>query len=85
MRALRAALGVGAAGCLLSLPVVAADPFTDALQAAYAPYRAALFRTSGKSQPEAGQATIQAQRLVDANETLEPRPDGRAAQRRAGW
>ena len=34
---------------------MAADPVTDAMQAAYAPYRAALFRTNGKSQPEAEQ------------------------------
>ena len=31
------------------------------MQAAYAPYRAALFRTNGKSQPEARQAIAQAQ------------------------
>jgi len=49
------------AACLLALPAVAADAFTDAMQAAYAPYRAALFRTNGKSQPEAEQATAQAQ------------------------
>jgi hypothetical protein len=34
---------------------------TDAVQAAYGPYRAALFRTNGKSQPEAQQAIAQAQ------------------------
>jgi hypothetical protein len=38
----------------------AADVVTDAMQAAYAPYRAALFRTNGKSQPEAMQAIEQA-------------------------
>ena len=39
----------------------AADVATDAIQSAYAPYRAALFRTNGKSQPEAQQALAQAQ------------------------
>jgi hypothetical protein len=39
----------------------AADPVTDALQKAYAPYRAALYKTNGKSQPEAQQAITQAQ------------------------
>ena len=40
----------------------AADPFTDASQKAYAPYRAALFKTNATSQPEAQQALEQAQR-----------------------
>ena len=40
----------------------AADPFTDDMQAAYAPYRAALFRTNGKSQPESERALADAQR-----------------------
>lgn len=44
----------------LTAPVHAADVVTDAIQAAYAPYRAALFRTNGKSQPEAQQAVDQA-------------------------
>jgi hypothetical protein len=39
----------------------AGDAVTDALQEAYAPYRVALFRTSGKSQDEAQQAVAQAQ------------------------
>ena len=39
----------------------AADPVTDALQQAYAPYRSALYKTNGKSQPEAQQAITQAQ------------------------
>jgi hypothetical protein len=45
----------------LSFPAYAADVVTDAMQAAYGPYRAALFRTNGKSQPEAQQAISQAQ------------------------
>lgn len=39
----------------------AADPFTDAAQKAYAPYRAALFKTNSNSQAEAQQAMQQAQ------------------------
>jgi hypothetical protein len=39
----------------------AADPVTDAMQAAYAPYRAALFKTNSASQAEAQQAISQAQ------------------------
>lgn len=50
----------------LTGPAFAADAVTDALQAAYAPYRAALFRTSGKSQPEAQQAMAQAQQAWKA-------------------
>lgn len=40
----------------------AADPVTDAMQAANAPYRMALYKTNGKSQEEAQQALIQAQK-----------------------
>jgi hypothetical protein len=43
----------------------AADPVTEAMQAANAPYRMALFKTNGKSQPEALQATTQAQQAWD--------------------
>lgn len=43
----------------------AADPVTDAMQAAYAPYRMALFKTNGKSQAEAQQALTQAQQAWD--------------------
>ena len=50
-----------AAGLLASLPALGADPVTDAMQAAYAPYRAALFRTNSKSQPESEQAISQTQ------------------------
>lgn len=45
----------------LSFPAFAADVVTDAMQAAYGPYRAALFRTNGKSQPEAQKAIDQTQ------------------------
>ena len=40
----------------------AADAVTDAMQAAYAPYRAALFRTNSKAQAESEQAIARAQR-----------------------
>jgi len=41
---------------LLGAPARAADPATDAMQAAYAPYRTALFRTNSKAQTESEQA-----------------------------
>jgi hypothetical protein len=45
----------------LGVAAQAADLATEAMQAAYAPYRAALFRTNSNSQPEARQAIAQAQ------------------------
>jgi hypothetical protein len=51
---------IAAASCL-ALSAIAADPATDAMQAAYAPYRSALFRTNGKVQADAEQAIAQAQ------------------------
>lgn len=39
----------------------AADPVTDLMQAANAPYRMALYKTNGKAQDEAQQALLQAQ------------------------
>ncbi len=50
--------------CLLAwnATAFAADALTDAMTAAYAPYRAALFKTNGQSQPEAEQAIVQARR-----------------------
>lgn len=45
----------------VSMSAAAADAVTDAMQSAYAPYRAALFRTNGKSQADAQQAMAQAQ------------------------
>jgi hypothetical protein len=41
--------------------VLAADPLTDAMQEAYAPYRIALFQTNSKHQPESQRAVQQAQ------------------------
>ena len=48
------------AGALALLPIVAtaADPMTDAIQTAYAPYRVALFKTNGKSLPESRDAVL---------------------------
>jgi hypothetical protein len=43
------------------LPAFAADAVTDAMQAAYGPYRVALFKTNSNSQAEAQQAMTQAQ------------------------
>jgi hypothetical protein len=42
-------------------PTFAADAVTDAMQAAYAPYRTALFKTNSNSQTEARDALAQAQ------------------------
>jgi hypothetical protein len=39
-----------------SAAAMAADPLTSAVQAAYAPYRAALFHTNAKAQPESARA-----------------------------
>ncbi len=43
------------------LPAWAADPVTDAMQQAYGPYRAALFKTNSGSVAESQQAVTQAQ------------------------
>jgi len=51
---------------LAAMPALAADPVTDAMQAAYAPYRAALFRTNSKAQLESEQAIAQAQQAWKA-------------------
>lgn len=44
-----------------AMPAFAADVVTDAMQAAYEPYRVALFKTNSNSQAEALQAMTQAQ------------------------
>lgn len=52
---------------LLSAPGVrAADAVTDAMQAAYVPYRAALFRTNSKAQAESEKAIADAQQSWQA-------------------
>ena len=48
------------AGCLLSVNGLAADALTEAIQKSYAPYRAALYKTNGKSQAEAREVLDQA-------------------------
>lgn len=47
--------------CAAVLPAAASDAVTDRLQEAYAPYRAALFKTNGNSQADAQAALEQAQ------------------------
>lgn len=59
--------GIGAATLTLlalfaSASAFAADPVTDAMTRAYAPYRVALFRTNSKAQDESRQAIEQAQK-----------------------
>ena len=51
-----------AAAAAVAAPAHAADPFTDAVQAAYAPYRVALFRTNSQAQAESEQAVAQARK-----------------------
>ncbi len=48
-----------ALSCAITPLAQAADALTEAMQAAYAPYRAALFRTNGQGQAEAEQAMAQ--------------------------
>lgn len=49
-------------GCLASAGIAsAADPVTDVMQKAYAPYRVALFKTNSNSQEDAAKAIAQAQ------------------------
>lgn len=50
------AFAVAAVAVTLPASAWAADSITDALQAAYVPYRAALFRTNSKAQAESEQA-----------------------------
>jgi hypothetical protein len=47
-------------GLSSALTAFAADPVTDAMTAAYAPYRAALYRTNSKSQADSEAAIAQA-------------------------
>lgn len=47
-------------------PTFAADPVTDAIQAAYAPYRVALFRTNSKAQAESERAIAEASQAWQA-------------------
>lgn len=53
-------LGLWFATCTLGSAAWAADPITDAIQAAYAPYRVALFKTNANQASDAAQALQQA-------------------------
>lgn len=73
--------------CLLATTAVgahAADAFTDAVAAAYAPYRSALFRTNSQAQAESEQAIAQARAAWDGVRqrfgTQAPAPYDRDAQ-----
>jgi hypothetical protein len=67
-----------ALGLCAAFSAFAADPITDAMQDANAPCRAALVKTNGANQPEAQQATAQAQqswaRLVERYSAKPPAP-----------
>ncbi len=62
----------------VGLGAQAADPVTAAMTEAYAPYRAALFRTNGKAQAESEQAMAQArqawQSIIDRFAVKPPIP-----------
>ncbi len=65
-------------GLLACLGAQAADPVTEAITQAYAPYRAALFRTNSKAQAESEQAMAQArqawQSILDRYAAAPPIP-----------
>ena len=52
---------ISAVLCVACVSTWAADPVTDAMQVAYAPYRVALFRTNSNAQAESVQAIAQSQ------------------------
>lgn len=58
---LRSQVALLVLGSCAVFPVFATDAVTDAMQAAYAPYREALFRTNSNAQAESQQAMVQAQ------------------------
>jgi len=70
--------------CLIAPAAWSADALTDAMQAAYPPYRAALFRTNGKSVPDAQEAIVQAQQawkaLIERHGARPPAPYDRDPQ-----
>jgi len=75
MKTISSLLALAAAALVAAPAAHAADPFTDAMVAAYAPYRAALFRTNSKAQPESEQAVAQAQQAWRAlDERFASRP-----------
>lgn len=71
-------------GLFTGLNALAADPVTEAINQAYGPYRAALFRTNSKAQAESEQAIAQAQQawksIIERFASRPPIPyDGDAA------
>lgn len=58
---LRRIAALAFAACISTASAWAADPVTDALQKAYAPYRAALFKTNSGQAAESAEALRQAQ------------------------
>jgi hypothetical protein len=71
------------ASALLATGAWAADEVTDAIQAAYAPYRTALFRTNSKAQAESEQAIVNTRRswqaIIDRYAARPPVPYDRDA------
>lgn len=59
-------VSLAAATLVAALPALAADAFTDAMQQAYAPYRAALFRTNSGELAASAQAVAQARQAWTA-------------------
>lgn len=63
---------------VVSVSVWSADPVTDAMQIAYAPYRNALFRTNSNAQAESQHAIEQAQqswtKLIEQYSSKPPAP-----------
>ena len=63
---------------VVSVSVWSADPVTDAMQIAYAPYRNALFRTNSNAQAESQQAIAKAQqswtKLIEQYSSKPPAP-----------
>lgn len=59
-------IGLAAIGLCAAMSVMAADAVTDAMTAAYAPYRVALFRTNSNAQAESEQAIAQARQSWQA-------------------
>jgi hypothetical protein len=74
---------ISAVLCAAGVSAWAADPVTDAMQAAYVPYRVALFRTNSNAQPESQQAIAQAQqawtKLTEQYSAKPPAPYDRDA------
>jgi hypothetical protein len=59
-------LAVGSLALAAAFAATASDPVTDAMMDAYAPYRAALFRTNSKAQAESEQTLAEARKRWQA-------------------